>query len=389
MNDYKVSISWREDRGNFLLRYRDPVSRKVKSKTATLDDVPVTKRKDADRAAALWEKELREDGPAVRDRITWSEFADIYMTQRMAGLAKGSGDNFVTLANHLERLIAPHQLTSITSPVVNDFAAKLRTEGMRPTTLASNLKVLQAALRWAVRQGYLRKAPQIEMPPDADNRSRGRPLVLEEFERLLEQARAHKKGDRLERLLRGLWHSGFRLGEALGLSWDADAAISVRMDQHAVRFVAHAHKGRRDVLWPMPPDFEELLASVPAEKRRGLVFPTGLTKEHLTVMIGKLGEAAHIRTGVERRRRTDKATGKRQVVDVVKFATAHDLRRSFGSRWARHLMPAELQQLMRHTKIETTMRYYVDIPAEGVREKMLATIRPESNQTSNQAPVTA
>ena len=42
------------------------------------------------------------------------------------------------------------------------------------------------------------------------------------------------------------------------------------------------------------------------------------------------------------------------------FASAHDLRRSFGTRWSSKVMPAVLQELMRHAAIETTLRYYVD-----------------------------
>ncbi len=42
------------------------------------------------------------------------------------------------------------------------------------------------------------------------------------------------------------------------------------------------------------------------------------------------------------------------------FASAHDLRRSFGERWASRLMPPQQMELMRHEDIQTTMRYYVD-----------------------------
>lgn len=48
----------------------------------------------------------------------------------------------------------------------------------------------------------------------------------------------------------------------------------------------------------------------------------------------------------------------------VKYASAHDLRRAFGERWAALIMPAHLQQLMRHESIETTLRYYVGANAE-------------------------
>lgn len=43
----------------------------------------------------------------------------------------------------------------------------------------------------------------------------------------------------------------------------------------------------------------------------------------------------------------------------VKWVSAHDLRRSFGERWAQKVMPQVLQRLMRHSTIETTLRHYV------------------------------
>lgn len=43
----------------------------------------------------------------------------------------------------------------------------------------------------------------------------------------------------------------------------------------------------------------------------------------------------------------------------TKYASAHDLRRAFGSRWSLRVMPQVLMELMRHESIETTMRYYV------------------------------
>lgn len=44
---------------------------------------------------------------------------------------------------------------------------------------------------------------------------------------------------------------------------------------------------------------------------------------------------------------------------MVKYASAHDLRRSFGERWSTRVMPQVLMALMRHESIATTMRYYV------------------------------
>ncbi len=67
--------------------------------------------------------------------------------------------------------------------------------------------------------------------------------------------------------------------------------------------------------------------------------------------------------------RTDPADPKK-----TKYASAHDLRRSFGSRWAERVMPAVLQALMRHESIETTLRYYVGANAERTAETCWAAI---------------
>ena len=53
-----------------------------------------------------------------------------------------------------------------------------------------------------------------------------------------------------------------------------------------------------------------------------------------------------------------------------KYASAHDLRRSFGTRWASRVKPATLQLLMRHRSIETTLKYYVDQDADDVADEL-------------------
>lgn len=51
-----------------------------------------------------------------------------------------------------------------------------------------------------------------------------------------------------------------------------------------------------------------------------------------------------------------------------KYASAHDLCRAFGQQWSARVMPAVLQQLMRHVSIETTMKYYVGRDADAVAD---------------------
>ena len=64
-----------------------------------------------------------------------------------------------------------------------------------------------------------------------------------------------------------------------------------------------------------------------------------------------------------------------------KFASAHDLRRAFGTRWAKRVMPAVLKRLMRHSTVQTTMGYYVDLDAADVADQLWAGYGATANNT--------
>jgi integrase len=75
-------------------------------------------------------------------------------------------------------------------------------------------------------------------------------------------------------------------------------------------------------------------------------------------IVVRIGKAAGVKVA------TDARTGK------VKFASAHDLRRSFGERWATRIMPTDLMALMRHESIETTLRYCVGRNAQNTAKTL-------------------
>ena len=82
--------------------------------------------------------------------------------------------------------------------------------------------------------------------------------------------------------------------------------------------------------------------------------------------LAEIGKRAGIKVASAKRRKN--VESKKVVCEVVKYASAHDLRLSFGERWAKLVMPQTLMVLMRHEPIEKTLRYYVGHNAQGTAE---------------------
>ena len=123
-------------------------------------------------------------------------------------------------------------------------------------------------------------------------------------------------------------------------------------------------RGRERSPGPSPPH-DPRLCPIPAPDPQGgetgLVFKLvgHYTHEQMTPpRIGRMISEIGRRAGVVVR----KSEGK--------FASAHDLRRSFGTRWAPKVKPATLQLLMRHRSIETTLKYYVAQDADEIADEL-------------------
>lgn len=373
MEDIKVHVVKYKTRPNLVMRYVDPLTGRQVARSAK-----TARRKDAEKFAAKWEAELREGRYQRQSRMTWAEFRDRYEREKIDSMSLKYSQSWQAAANQMERTVAPKLLASIDAAVISQFQAKLKAEGMKPATLASHLRTLRAAFGWAERQNLIAKVPRFEMPKlvKGARTMRGRPITTEEYERIIDKVATVKpvKTAQWKRLITGLWLSGLRLGEALQLSWDPDAAITVYLDGRypMLRIYGEAQKSKRDGLLPIAPEFAEFLLATPESERRGFVFalegpeqarPT--TTVYAGRTIARIGEAAMVVVDANvLRLRVDKETGATK--SVPKCATAHDLRRAFGTRWSKRVMPALLQKLMRHATIETSMKFYVEHNADDI-----------------------
>ena len=306
-------------------------------------------------------------------------------------MAKKTQAKIATVFNAVERLLAPQLLTDLNAERIGLFQAKLREDGRAENTIVSYSAHLRSALKWAADMGILASVPKIRRPQRAKKSQvmKGRPITQSEFDSLCSHVAGVVGEDAApswRHLLDGLWWSGLRLGESLELWWDNDAKLQVIFieDDLMLRIPAALEKGNKDRILPIAPEFAEFLLRTPVEERRGRVFKLQarkvhgdrLTADRVTRLISKIGAAANVVVNKGRN----------------KFATAHDLRRSFGERWAERVMPQTLMELMRHESIETTLKYYVGRNAQRtariVREAYNESLKKkaEAGKNSTETP---
>lgn len=338
----------------------NPLTGKEKVRTSGTFD-----KKEAQRQALLWEQELQSAAPS--SAISWDSFRSKFEAEHLASCPGSTSRAYGTALNHFERLIgSPKKLAGVTSAVLSEFKGKLlgdlaseESDINSMTSVCSYLQHVCSALSWAQGVGLIGLLPTVAMPRRDSSVMRGRPVTDEEFAAWKDAAKAADcdKPEELAFVLDLLWLSGLRLGEQEILSW-TNPPFRVDLDggRHP-RFAiqSRGQKNRTNQYLPMAPDFADWLRKIPVAARKGRVCFVHRNKKPLTANdVGRLISAAGEAAGIV----VDEEAGR--------HATAHDLRRTFGTRWAPRVMPAVLQKMMRHKQIATTMQFYIDIDADDI-----------------------
>lgn len=378
-DELKVRVVRRTGRKYFQAEWDDPTTGKTLSKSTGK-----TTARDAHKVATQIEQELR-DGTYGRDFTPWADFRSRYLEEGLTGRADATYRNAVATLNLIEKLINPKSPQVINEAVISKFRNKLTHETVNHplpggskeacqisrATVNRHLRTVRAMLNWAEESGIIRRAPTVkELPAAANAKARG--ITAEEFERMLAATAKviESTVDHLilwKRLLRGLWASGLRLGEALELRWyDGPIHIETCGKRPAVRFSGVSQKNRKDQVVPIVPEFWALLNEIPEAEREGYVFDVradrvkigeksfAVTSRRVDVVgkvITEIGKAARVK-----------------VNESGKPASAHDLRRAFGCRWSTKVTPTVLCALMRHGAIATTMKYYLSDASDAVAD---------------------
>lgn len=358
-NTVRVKVVYRRDKQKYVLRWTDPFTRMSKEKSTA-----ATSRREADRLAGELQSALLEGRHNEPCRLSWDDFRTAYETQRCVSFKKSSQAAYASTLNHVERLLRPVKVSEVNTPACSRLQTQMRSEGLSEATIARHLRHLKAVLNWGSRVGLLAEVPKIVMPRRArrTRQMRGRPLQEPEKDMMLSKCVEVREEDYADwqEFIEGLWLSGLRLGEALALGWDEGSLLSIDLGRKrpALHVQAEGEKGFQDRLIPLTPDFARFAQGLylPNTRRVFALGRRGLSQCTVGRVISKIGKATGITVNAEQ----------------SKYASAHDLRRSFGTRWASKVKPVVLKDLMRHSSVTTTLTYYVSLDCDEVAESLWA-----------------
>ncbi|MEZ5941160.1 MAG: site-specific integrase [Planctomycetaceae bacterium] len=380
----------------FQLRYTCPsAGREIRISTGGRDEQEAKRLQRELEARLLLGMETQPQAKRVLGpEMDWSDFREEYRVLHLTTVRDGTATHAESRLDLAERILRPKSLGDIANPnALQQLQARLlagacsaRKCPRSPHTVKGYMTSIIAALNWAYLQGWLTDKPRVQKIKTAKQKvMKGRPITSKEFEELLNATGKVVGKDVAEswkHVLRGLWESALRIEELMHVSWDIPGTIHPIWKTKQLPILeipAAMQKNDTDECIPLLPGFEKVLLETPREQQTGWVFNPGSLQrkigrsvshqrpkaDWIGKVIARIGNEAGI--VVEQ---ANERTGR-----PVKYASAHDLRRSCGERLRdAGVPPLVICRVMRHSSWETTRKHYapgnIQRDAEVLRESL-------------------
>ncbi len=383
-----VYLMMRAGRTCWEAQWKDPITGRKKTRSTG-----TAVRREAERFAGKLESELNEGTYRNAWNAPWGDVADRYLAEVLSSRARKTQYKFRSVRQWLDKFIAPQYASLIDADMISRFQAMLREKGQAEATIKGHLSSLRACLNWADKIDLIASVPHFAMPKRI-NKSKGRALTEAEYKSYLvamaEEVKKEADQESFTELIQGLWLSGLRLEEAIRLTWEPTfdgISVDLSGDMPRLRIEANEDKSTKARLLPITPDFGDFLLRIPSGRRTGRVFRPridGMRTEFMRAdtcgdILRRIGKRAKIIVA-EYRPKPGQTEPQR------KYASAQDFRRTFGTRWAPLVTPQQLQQLMRHESIQTTMAYYVTTALADIERATIAGMQQLPNSSPNVLP---
>lgn len=351
--------------GNYAAQWNDPLTGKRKTKSTGTKNA-----REAERFAARLEVELSQgQGPVAKH--PWANVCDAYEVEKLGGKSPRTVDTWRTTRRAVERVLKPATVAAITAQHISRFSATIRDDQSSEANLHRHLRHLKAFLRWAYRLEYIPAVPHIEMPKGTA-KSKGRPLSASELQRFFDAVPLvvddleHQAS--IDRIIWGMLLTGLRLSEAMKLEWTGpvDRGIWLHANdegRYFIHFATGASKSRRERVVPVTDQMQAFLERTPQAARSGPVFdPHTKRSRHLSVsrishLIADIGIKSDVVVGTKKGR--------------PKYASSHDLRRTFATSMARSgVSRYALQEMMGHSDPRVADTYYIYLATDDLQREI-------------------
>lgn len=190
-----------------------PGGRPIRRSTGTVD------YKEAQALEGQWRAELyRQHTWGEKPTHTFAEVASEYLVASQG--ARSLDDIKRRVARVYDHFGAEFVMEEMTAQDVRGFIRARQEEGMMPATINRELSVLSAMITHAVTQLEWPMGNPVQGRKLKEPEGRVRWIRRDEAERLVEQARKQRSGDRLADFILLALNTGARMNEMLKLTWD-------------------------------------------------------------------------------------------------------------------------------------------------------------------------
>lgn len=348
--------------------------------------------KSTKNAVAEAKVELEDELNRTGAGSNWARFRLRYERMHLLNLERRSQGKPRTMMDRFETVLRDNGVDScseITEEHVFEVEENMLCMGIQPSTVQSNMQTLWAVLNWGADRKLL---PRLHRPrrrttkkERQQRKSKGRSLTLEEIDRMIAAVKANpivnpdckvkykthvrqkrECPERIVRAIQAMRFLGLRLEDCQYFHWEPRDDCHYPVNLHGKTPMLHlavTQKSGEEQEIPLTPDAVAWLRSLENDGS-WICRMSGAKGEHdttsrLSVVIANAGKAANIKV---------KDTGGRG--GKPKFASAHDLRRTFATHWLEKLTIREVQVLTRHADLQTLLTYYTDAKPEALAKKL-------------------
>lgn len=314
--------------------------------------------------------------------LSWDDYWFEVDEKHLSGLSKNHRSTCKTMHRRLKEAAEARSISHLVCGDVNpllvlDVENSMRATGVEESTIKSNMATLWSIITWGQDYGLIpdfrrpRKRKGKRDKQIRTTKSKGRSLSTEEIERMEDAIPLvlanGEKPEAFVNALHAMRHMGLRLSECYLFSWQPMEGVHypVRLDRDsaAVQF-ANVQKSGIESEVPLTTPAIEWLRTLSQEtlwpfRTIGQKGPHK-THDRLGRVLSAAGRRARIVV-----KRWAKPDGER-----IKYASAHDLRRTFATNLQRDLTISERQRLTRHSDASTLLDHYADSPTPELVAKL-------------------